>query len=253
MMKMKVLTTNIWRYYDWEKRKKKLINFLKNQNADIVFLQEVAYDERLKDKWKNQVEEINKGIKYPSSSFRKLMEMKKWHDKPIDWVMFYGFGILSKYSIKHSEVIILPPVEKNKKFGFMYSILETPKGDIDLINVHFENTNKGSKEHLKRTLDWCKKRGIKPIIAGDFNMKIVENLKELAEENYEISYFIKPYKSFMPTEFSHDNVPITLDYIIIHKEKFKFISVECINNDISDHNPVVAEIKIKNNLICCST
>ncbi len=245
-MKIKVLTTNIWKYYEWEKRKEKLINFLKDQNADVVFLQEVAYDERLKGKWKNQVEEINEQVGYSFSTFDKLMKMKKWHDKPISWVMFYGFGILSRYPIKHSEVIILPFIEKNKKFGFMHVVIETPKEDIDLINVHFENTNKGSKEHLRRTLNWCKEKRIKPIIAGDFNMKIIEDLKELAGENYEISYLIKPYKSFMPTEFSHDEVPITLDYIIIHKEKFKFINVECINNDISDHNPVFAEIKIKN-------
>ncbi len=244
-MKIKVLTTNIWRYYEWKKRKEKLINFLKKANADIVFLQEVAYDERLKDKWKNQVEEINEKIKYPFSNFGKLMKMKKWHDKPIDWIMFYGFGILSKYIIKHSEIIILPQVEKNKKFGFMHVVIETPKRDIDLINVHFENTNKGSKEHLRQTLEWCKKKGINPIIAGDFNMKVVEDLKEVAKTDYEISYLIKPYKSFMPTEFSHDKVPITLDYIIIHKEKFKFMGVNCINNDISDHNPVIAEIETK--------
>jgi len=242
-MKIKLLTTNIWRYYEWEKRKEKLVNFLKKENADIVFLQEVAYDERLKDKWKNQVEEINEKIGYPSSNFGKLMEMKKWHDKPIDRIMLYGFGILSKYPIKHSRVIILPPVEKNKKFGFMHVTIETEKGNVDLINVHFENTNKGSKEQLKQTLNWCKKKEIKSLIAGDFNMKIVEDLKEIAGRDYEISYLIKPYKSFMPTEFSHDKVPITLDYIIIHKEKFKFKKVECINKDISDHNPVVAEVE----------
>ena len=244
-MRLKILTTNIWRYYDWEKRKEKLINFLKEQNSDVVFLQEVAYDDRLKDKWNNQVEEINEKVNYPFSTFDKLMEMKKWHDKPIDWIMFYGFGILSKYPIKHSEVIVLPPIEKNKKFGFVHTIMETPEGNINLINVHFENTNKGSKEHLKQTLEWCKKRKITPIIAGDFNMKIIEDLKELAEKDYEISYLIKPYKSFMPTEFSHDKVPITLDYIIVHKNKFKINKIKCINNDISDHNPVIAEIEVK--------
>lgn len=242
---MKILTTNIWRYYEWEKRKKKLIDFIKKENADVVFLQEVAYDERLKDKWDNQIEEINELVKYPSSTFGKLTKMEKWHGEPINWTMFYGFGILSKYPIKHSEVIILPPVEKNKKFGFMHIVIEAQKEDIDLINVHFENTNKGSREHLKQTLEWCKERKIKPIIAGDFNMKIINDLKRIAETDYEISYLVKPYKSFMPTDFSHDKVPITLDYIIIHKEKFKFISVECINNNISDHNPVVAKIRIK--------
>ncbi len=244
-MEIKILTMNIWKYYDWEVRKEEVINFLKDQNVDIIFLQEVAYDDRLKDKWSNQIEEINEQIKYPYSTFGKLMEMKEWHKKPIDWVMYYGLGILSKYKIKHSEVVILPPVKKDKKFGFMHVIIETSKGDINLINVHFENTNAGSKEHLKQTLNWCNERRIKSIIAGDFNMKVIEDLREIAKKDYQISYLIKPYKSFMPTEFSHDKVPITLDYIISYKEKFEMYGIECINNDISDHNPVIAKIKLK--------
>lgn len=243
-MKLKALTLNVWRYYEWEKRKKNLIKFLKKQDADIIFLQEVAYDERLKDKWSNQVQEINKELNYSGETFGKLMEMTKWHGKPIDWTMYYGFGILSKYPIKHSEVIVLSPVEGDKKFGFMHSVIKTPKGDIDLIDVHFENTNTGSKEHLRKTLEWCKNKKIKPIIAGDFNMKIIENLKELAEEDHHISYLIKPYKSFMPTKFSHDQVPITLDYITVHKNKFKMNDVECINNNVSDHNPVIATVNL---------
>ena len=244
-MDLKVLTTNIWRYYEWEKRKEKLINFLKKENADIVFLQEVAHDERLKHKWKNQIQEINEQTNYSNSAFMKLNEMKKWHKKPINWIMNYGFGILSKYPIENSEVIILPIIEKNKKFGFMHSAIKTPKGKIHLINVHFENTNKGSKEHLKQTLKWCKKRKIEPIIAGDFNIKLTEELIKLTKKDYEISYLFKPYKSFMPTEFSHDKNPITLDYIISHKNKFKMIEVNCICNDISDHNPVISKLQIK--------
>jgi len=57
---MKILTLNIWRYFDWEKRKSNLIKFLKKENADIVFLQEAAFDDRLK--WDNQVQEINEEL-----------------------------------------------------------------------------------------------------------------------------------------------------------------------------------------------
>ena len=73
-MKLKALTLNVWRYYEWEKRKKNLIKFLKKQDADIIFLQEVAYDERLKDKWSNQVQEINKELKKRMAR----VEMKYW-------------------------------------------------------------------------------------------------------------------------------------------------------------------------------
>jgi len=156
----------------------------------------------------------------------------------------YGFGILTKYKIKNTELIILPPVKKDKKFGFLHAVIKTTEGDIDLINVHFENTNEGSKEHLRQTLEWCEKNGIKPIIAGDFNMKMTETLIELADKDYEISYKIKNYKSFLPTEFSHDKEPLTLDYIIAHRGKFKMSKVDCVDNDISDHKPVIAELDL---------
>ena len=239
---MKVLTINIWRYYEWEKRKEKLIKFILDLNADIVFLQETAYDERLKDKYQNQVDEINKALGYRDFAYRKLMDMKKWHKDNIDWYMEWGLGILSKFKIKKVERVILNPVVKSKDFGFLYVQLESEKGIIDCINVHFENTDEGSKEQLKKTIEWCNKKKIKPIIAGDFNMKDTNALLEIADSDFKISYKIKEYKSFMPTKFSNNSEPITLDYIIVHKELFEMKNVECIQNDASDHNPVVADI-----------
>ncbi len=78
-MEIKVLTINIWRYFDWDKRKEKLISLLKKQDSDIVFLQEAAYDDRLKEKYKNQVHELNEALNYKDFVFEKECEMKKWH------------------------------------------------------------------------------------------------------------------------------------------------------------------------------
>ena len=242
---MKVLTINIWRYFDWDKRKKPLVSFLKKQNSDIVFLQEAAYDDRLKKKYQNQVHELNQSLGYKYFIFAKESEMKKWHKKPIDWVMYYGLGILSKFRIKSSEMVILPHISKDKDFGFLYAVIETPKGDIDIINVHLENSDEGSRAHLKFLLNWCKKRKINPIIVGDFNMKQTKVLLSLTEKDFSISYKIKPYFSFMPTEFSNNKEPITLDYIIADKQKFEIKNIECIQDSPSDHNPVLAKIRIK--------
>lgn len=244
-MILKVLTLNIWRYFEWEKRKEKVINFLKKQNADIVLLQEAAYDERLKKKWKNQVDEINSQLKYKDSRLSKLADMAKWNGQPISWKMYYGLGILSKYPIKHHKLIILPHVKEKKDFGFTHATLETAKGDIDIINVHFENTDEGSKKHLKLTLEYCKKKKICPIIAGDFNSLITKNVLDLADKDYFISYKIKKYKSFPPTPFSHNKVPVTLDYILAHKSLFRMKTINCFeNSDISDHKPMIAEVEI---------
>jgi len=241
---MKILTLNMWRYYEWEKRKSELVAFLKEQDADVVLLQEVASDERIIDTWKNQAHELAVALKYPNYIYGKLMDMKKWHGKPITWHMEFGVGILSKYPIVTSERVLLPQVEKEKTFGFLHAVLRTPQGHIDCISVHYENTDKGSREQLHQTLLWCAKKRLLPIIGGDFNMKIVHDVQEIAKD-YVISYDVTPYKSFYPTEHSHDKVPITLDYIIAHKKQFVMKEVLCVSNKVSDHNPVIAIIDLK--------
>jgi len=245
---MKIVTLNVWRYFEWKKRKDKVINFLKEQKADIVFFQEAAYDDRLKNKWLNQVEEINKSLKYKNFVYGKLRDMIKWHKEPIDWKMHYGLGILTNYSITKKKLVILPHVELDKNFGFLYLEVQTPQGKIDIINVHLENTDKGSKKQLKYILNWCAKRKIMPIMAGDFNMRITENIK-LAEENFHISYLIKPYKSFMPAAHTTTKIPITLDYIIAHKSKFDILNIKCVKTKISDHYPLLAKIITKSRLV----
>lgn len=248
-MTLRILTLNIWRYYDWKKRKTNLINFLKEQNADIILLQEAAYDERLKSKYKNQIDEINKSLNYKFNKFGRLVRMTKWHKEPINGVMYFGFGILSKHKIVSAKVIKLKPINIDRKMGFMYITLRIKQKnknatDIDILNVHFENNNEGAKEQLRQTILWCKKKKINPIIAGDFNIKIFDDLKELARKDFNISYNIKKYFSFYPTEHSFDKVPITLDYILSDKKKFKMSKVMCMDTKASDHKAVLAEIKL---------
>jgi len=114
-----------------------------------------------------------------------------------------------------------------------------------VVNVHFSNNDKSAKLHLKETLVWCKENNLKPVIAGYFNIKIVEDLIKIAGKDYEISYHIKPYKSFMPTKFSHNSEPITLDYILSSKERFVMETVECIEKDSSsDHKLIIAMLSI---------
>ncbi len=241
-MKIKIITINVWRYYEWENRKQKLIDFLKKENADIILFQEAASSE--KSKWKDQIDEINEEAGYEFSAFEKLTRMTKWHEKPIDYEMYYGFGILSRYKIKKTELIKLKHVVKEKDFGFMHITINISGKDLDLLSVHFENTDEGSKQQLKETLKWCNKRKVSPIIAGDFNMKETKTLKEIAGKDYDISYFIKPYFSFMPTDFSNDKEPITLDYIIAKKNKFNIGDVKCMEESPSDHRPIIAVIEI---------
>jgi endonuclease/exonuclease/phosphatase family metal-dependent hydrolase len=74
-------------------------------------------------------------------------------------------------------------------------------------------------------------------------MKNTKTLKEVAGKEYLISYFIKPYFSFMPTEFSNNKEPITLDYILAKKNKFEIKDIQCIEDSPSDHKPIIASIE----------
>jgi exonuclease III len=40
-----IFTLNLWRYYDFDSRKQKIIKFLKKNDPDIIFLQEVQINQ----------------------------------------------------------------------------------------------------------------------------------------------------------------------------------------------------------------
>ncbi|MCF8399451.1 MAG: hypothetical protein K9G58_14860 [Bacteroidales bacterium] len=244
-MEIKLITLNIWKYYDWKNRKKNAVDFIKENSPEIILFQEACKDNRLKKIYKNQIDEINRELKYPYFSFVKLDKMKNWHKEPLKWKMSQGFGILSKYKLIKSKIKILESVKKTKKSGFAHFRIKIKGKKIDVLNVHFENTDEGSKKQLIEALKWCNKKKIQPIIAGDFNIKDTKEIIEIAKENYYISYLIKQYKSFNPTKFSNNDKPITLDYILAHKSKFKIKKIECSDGKISDHFPIIANIELK--------
>jgi len=246
-MKLKILTLNVWRYYEWEGRKDQLIQFIKKENPDVICLQEVNDDLKFNEGLKNQAELIAKLSGYKYWTYGKTDKLLKWNSEVLDREVWMGDGIISKYPIiKETKHILKKYLEygDSKDLGFVHAKIDLGKDKIDVLSVHYANNDKSSKLHLKETLEWCETEGLRPIIAGDFNMMITEDVKEVAGEDYYISYFIKPYKSFNPTNYSHNKVPVNLDYIITHKKKFIINKVSCEDVKISDHKPLIAEIEM---------
>ena len=248
MKKLKLLTLNIWRYRNWEQRKPILIKLLKKENPDIIFLQEAIYDNKNQKGEKNQVEQIANILGYKYFSYGKLARIKKdFPGEVFDRPIWFGNGIISMYPIKKSKKILLKHYPENndkRSLGFLYGQINVEKTKIDVLSVHFLNNDKSSKLNLIETINWVKKNKLKPIIAGDFNIIKTKNLREVVDKDYEISYYKNKYLSYPVTEFSHNRVPVTLDYIISHKDKFIMQGVKCIETDASDHNAVVVEIEI---------
>jgi len=215
---MKILTLNIWRYFDWEKRKSNLIKFLKKENADIVFLQEAAFDDRLK--WDNQVQEINFELNYKSKAFCKLREMTFWNNVPIDWIMYYGQGFLTKYPIIKTQEVLLKPVLKEQGLGFLYVQVKTPEGKLDLINVHFENTDLVTfRQAVQLT-----KMITESFLAGELGEvylvypQFISTLKQEAKKVKLLPISLENIETVSTKEFLFEpNADELLDFILIHQ------------------------------------
>jgi hypothetical protein len=66
-MILKIVSLNIWRYYEWEKRKEKIYSYLQENESDIILFQETIYDASFS--FKNQTQIIAENLGYLYSLF----------------------------------------------------------------------------------------------------------------------------------------------------------------------------------------
>ncbi|MBT4257855.1 endonuclease/exonuclease/phosphatase family protein [archaeon] len=231
---VKILNLNLFNYVDFDKRKPKIIKFIKKHDPDIIVFQEVRDDLEFNKKGDNQLKQLNRELNYPHSIFYPVTDKRKERPGKYKKPCIEGTGILSKFKILKSEKKKLKKHEEDiYNCGNLYLKIKAEKV-IDLIVVHFSNRDLFSLLHLIETLKEIKKRKINPIIVGDFNMRHPEYLRDLTEEKYKISYYYKKYISYPAAKY-------TLDYIVIPK-KYKFKSFKCLGKGLSDHKALVAEV-----------
>ncbi|WP_235293512.1 endonuclease/exonuclease/phosphatase family protein [Portibacter lacus] len=143
--KLKVLTYNIWNGFDWGKdsvRRESCVNWIKEQNADVVSLQELCgyTDEMLKEdaaKWGHQYSVLLKTSGYPT-------------------------GITSNKPITLKAKVIKP---------FWHGLLHCETYGIDFFVVHFSPADSDFRlKETKMVSEMIKNSGSeKYIINGDFN------------------------------------------------------------------------------------
>ncbi len=147
--------------------KEGIVGELKEIDADIVGIQEIdsfttrsgAYD---------QMEYLAKECGYPYFSFDKLIDYQGGA---------YGMGILSRYPIKESTVVLYnaqePADSHVRKYG--RHVLDVNGKDVVFYNTHLciRDDNDGvSKAQLKQALEAMNKDQY-AIMTGDFNMKAI--------------------------------------------------------------------------------
>ena len=233
---VKILNLNLWNYNEFNTRKPKIINCIKRQNPDIIAFQEIRDDIQFNKKGDNQAKQLNRELKYPYYEFYPVTDKRKERPEKYKNYCIEGTAVLSKFPILKVEKNKLEKQEEDRyTCGNLYVQIKAEK-IIDIIVVHFSNTDLYSLLHLLETLKYIKEKKIKPIILGDFNIRHPDWLHDITEEEYLSSMKYKKYISYPPAKY-------TLDYILIPK-KFKFKSFDCLGENLSDHKVLIAEINV---------
>lgn len=215
---------------------------LKKYNANIIMLQEMdLFTNRV-----NQIDELSifkniTNLKY--SSYGSNITFKD------GW---YGNAILSEFPIIASENYMSSICSKETK-GVLHSRVQIGNKEIDIYNTHFpvipEERIKFAKEitylmNLVQNTD-------NVVLAGDFNLGLIplsgkHNYKIEEQENYEEMNELKKY--FNEIEFNELTYevgnPIGSIDKVMYKGNLKLVSIEKLNEEISDHYPILVKFEI---------
>jgi len=232
---LKVMTYNI-RACDFGL--KKIIAVLKQENADIIALQEV--DKFVKRTGRlDQPKKISRalGMHY---TFRKHFSYQGGE---------FGLALLSRYRIDQVERIKVT----RSNLILLKARVHTSGQPIGVIVVHFHPTNPFDDKKTKQVNTAARKREAKKafdtagrfkspvLIMGDFNADSGSYSYTLFKEKYQDACVRAGnlWSKTWPAKF-----PITrIDYIWASKD-FKILSCGAIKSNASDHRPVVATIQM---------
>ncbi len=235
MNKIKIVTINLWRYYDWSIRRPNILDFIEKNDPDIIALQEVQLNNSFSKS--SQAEDLAKMAGYKYYFFSPTMKKTKQIglDGELNQNASHGLAIISKYPITLCESYLLNQHQQDKEpRTVLFATININNTNIDICNVHFANRSIYSDLHIKELMDKIKSKINMPIILGDFNIYDLSPYKLSILTDYKSSHDFTNYISYPKDNGS-------LDYILL-PDKFNFINVTCPDIYLSDHRPIIAEI-----------
>jgi endonuclease/exonuclease/phosphatase family metal-dependent hydrolase len=233
---------------DYAHRMQKIAEFLDEEKAAVVCLQEVTFSEN-----SNLAIEVNDLMKQPYKYVSaKLAEKYRLSDSPReaksknlrkevkeDAVLTDGAAIMSNIEIVKSTKITLEkvPIDERGREDYHIRIVQKVvlKNGMTISNVHFAS-NDNSPLHLKKVLNDANDG---EIIIGDFNIfkASILQYRTLWDEKYTCSIDFLDYISF--PDDSPDKQ--TLDYALSPKQ-YQFTDIRTVQG-LSDHNAMIYEFE----------
>lgn len=234
---LKIMTLNLWRYYDWGNRKKNIIKLINGNSPDVIGMQEVQTNTSFS--FYPQSNDIANNTDYKYRTFAPTSVKFNQIDKKGKKTMraTHGLAILSKYPIISSESYVLEQQKSDKEArSVLFCTIQKNDQIIEVCNVHFSNDDDLAHLHLKELMEICTERKINPIIFGDFNLFDISKYKSNILSNYLSSIDFKNYQSY-----PKDNG--TLDYVLV-PDKYSIKKVICPTLYVSDHRALITDIKL---------
>lgn len=232
---MKLSTLNLFgRFDNWPTRRKKIIHYLSDIDADVVFFQEVVY---LPDESPyTQVTELNDTLAYPyeHTAVTRLQTSEVYSEHR------EGQGILSKFPIVKSETLVLRQ-HPHDHLQRIVQLVDIQVNDqiVKFANVQFAELPIHAGIHFEELLDILRSRHEQRIIVGDFNIPNIDLplYTKLWQKDY-TSSSATPYISYPLFE-------TCIDYILIPK-LYTFDDITVSPDGLSDHRAVTANITLRN-------
>jgi endonuclease/exonuclease/phosphatase family metal-dependent hydrolase len=251
-MKVKFLSLNLWHGTLIDG----CVEFLKNQDADIVILQEVhdGNEENLPNQYRS-LGIIKEKLDYPYIDFVPAL---LFHDPAGN--SLEGNAILSKFKIAdQSHLFFREKFDENyhdepEQFSICprvleHAKLETPAGEVNVYNfqgvwdLDGDNYTDRRREMSEKIIAEIKDKP-NVLLGGDTNAKPTNQaIKNI--EQYLTSVFGTALKSTF--NMRHKDNPgyatAAVDMLFV-SPNIKILNKECPDVDISDHFPVVASLEI---------
>ncbi len=212
-----------------------IATLLKEQSPDIVALQEADAPSF----WSGKIDHVE----YVASNGSFAQFVRANHADGMG--LSYGTAFVSNLDLRDPEAITFDPSLSALPKGFVVATVSWPGNscvELDITSVHLDFSSEATRrQQAKELIGILRSRNRPMVIMGDFNSRWEKEnsaLRLIARELGLSAY--KPDQAGLETFL---RLGRRLDWILISSE-FKFHSYNVINDKVSDHQTVAAELAL---------
>lgn len=240
---MKLITLNLQGFVNWEERSERICHYLAAEDPDIILFQEVVFLPDISSF--TQVELLNRSLKYPYQQVAVPRLQADAHHQAYR----EGLGVLSKYPVTKSEVLVLKQAAHDPHQRIVQFIdLSVDDRTARLANVHFSLSTPlpdFASEHIRETFGLLEARSEQRIVAGDFNIDTPEIPGAKWAQTYTTSKQTTAYISQVDSVVEGGKLADRCtDHIWIPRAYAFEGDIQVSDDSLSDHRAVVATIRL---------